>query len=102
MLVGVGLKEKRTYACWFDELPLPSKIYVPRRWDFEEQWERMKKEWPGIPLEDAEYEKYKSGSGTPYMLVPKSLSIFTSLTNFITTELLYLPMATQWPELKRV
>ena len=85
MLVGVDLVTRCAWACWVDSVPRPSRIFVPRRWDWERQMIRLAKEAPWARLKPV---RYRSGSGTPYFLLPKTHPCWTPLPRFIERELL--------------
>jgi len=73
-----------TRAAWITDIPVPDKIMVPRRHDFEDQFGTMRELFPGVRLVPCDVTK--SGSDTPYLFVPNSL--FVPLSEFIDRELL--------------
>lgn len=62
-------------ACWIDDLPIPDTIFVPRPWDEI----RMMNEWQNSKI----VPKPSNGSGTPFMLIPKTYKCFVTLEDFI-------------------
>jgi hypothetical protein len=68
--VDLSQEQARMVCCWVGDIPLPSQIRVPRRWDFEQQTERMRMAYPGADVIPARYVPGKQ-SGTPYFLIRK-------------------------------
>lgn len=55
-------------ACWFDALPQPACLYVPKRPGYEQTLHRLDQAWPGVEIVTRDWLR---GSGTPYFLVWK-------------------------------
>ena len=69
-------------CCWASDIPMPYRIFVPRRWDFDEQFQRMSIAYSGAVIEPKEY---RGGSGTPYFLISKSSQYLRLFDEFMTS-----------------
>lgn len=87
MFTFADLGAETLVACWAQDLPPPREIRVPRRWDFADNMERMRAEFPGVPLVPWPHKPGGAGSGTPYFLVPKRTRALTALDGFIVRDL---------------
>lgn len=83
--VDLSVNPYRTYCCWSNEIPFPRKVYIPMRWDYQETYEQIGREWPHI---DRQLKDYHNGSGTAYFLISKRARYFKSFDDFITLEVL--------------
>jgi hypothetical protein len=84
-LVFADMGDERLAACFAEALPLVELIYVPKRWDWRETWERLEQDWPDARLKEKPHHR---GSGQAYILVPKCLPILRPLGAFINRKLL--------------
>lgn len=91
MYALVDLSTEQILACWADQIPAPSRIFVPKRWDYEQTRERLLKEWPGVLLVS---RSCSGGSGTPFLLIPKTADYLLPLDHFIKQYLLGVPNPT--------
>jgi len=69
IMAFVALQGMDAYGTWVDEIPEPDVIFVPRRWDFDEQMALLDDEWPETRKQPT---RWRAGSGTPFILVPKN------------------------------
>jgi hypothetical protein len=67
-------------CCWASKIPFPSTICVPRREGYPERRAWVRAHFPGIPIDEI---PYRSGSGTPFFLVPKRVPFLLPLAEFI-------------------
>lgn len=70
----------RLRCCWGEEIPHPTKVFVPQRWDATEMEYYLLKRYPDI---DIIRKSHDSGSGTPYFLVPKTAQYLTGFSEFM-------------------
>lgn len=66
-------------GCWANEIPEPSRITVPRRWDAAKTLARLGNEMPGVNLVPSEW---RGGSGTAFFTIPKSSRFLVPLRIF--------------------
>lgn len=97
--VFVDLRCGEAVACWATMIPMPQKVYVPRRFDFIQQRERVAREMPAARLCDC---THRGGSGTPFFLVPKAAAFLRPLRSFLAAVLAsavvpVLPPCAAWP-----
>lgn len=69
MYAFCDLAQQTYWACWADEIPRPTTIYVPKfHCRFVDSMRRLPKAFPEA---DVSVMDWGEGSGTPYFLVPK-------------------------------
>ena len=83
--IFMDIKAMSAVAIWANQLPPPECIYIPQRFDFAKQIERINLMFP---LVESKSVIYNNGSGTPYMLVPKNYEYFIELEKFIVEKLI--------------
>lgn len=68
------------YCAWAQDIPLPMRINIPRREDYKEGLAWVRENFPGsFP----QLTEYRSGSGTPYFLIPKTEPFLIPAAEFI-------------------
>lgn len=80
-------------ACWAQTICEPRTVFVPRRFDAEQQFAAMGEMFPDAAIK---YVEHKRGSGTPYVFVSRRAFMLT-LEEFIDQELLGLYVAEPEP-----
>ena len=80
--VDLSQEQARVACCWVGDVPPPTSIRVPRRWDFERQLERMAAAFPGADMIPCQYIRGKQ-SGTPYFLIRKTSVYLKPFNQFI-------------------
>jgi len=85
MFVFVDLAQSTALAAWADDIPSPDVIYIPARPHYEEYLSMVKTKYPAAIIKVISWH---SGSGTPYMLLPKDHPCLMDLGRFIETNLL--------------
>lgn len=87
MVVVAGNGDEVPRASFVTDVPEPVQVIVPRRHDFEAQWEAMQRKFPGAEL--VAIEKPRRGSGTPFVNLARRH--FLPLRQFIFEKLLDMP-----------
>lgn len=82
--VDLSVKPPVVLCCWVDNVPSPTFILMPNRWDYGDNLARMQEQYPGArikPLFGA------AGSGTPFFLIPKKFAALLPFSEFAVKKL---------------
>jgi hypothetical protein len=79
MYALVDLSESIAYACWVSDVE-PSLVIIPKRFDYEEQRNRIIHSFPWVAFRLMEHT---NGSGTPFFAISKHEPFVKPLDDFI-------------------
>ena len=79
----VDLRSGMIHCAWASDLPAPTQIFVPERWDWRDTLARLEREWPlTVRLTHC---PHRGGAGTAYLLLTKQHPRLQPIGSFLET-----------------